>query len=182
MFLAAFIYPVYKQRAFFFEMTPCQASRSMYWYLTPFCESLEIARYIKTHTSKDDRIAVLGSEPQIYFYADRISATGYIYTYGLMESHPFALRMQQEMIKEIEAAQPKYLIFVKLPKSWMIRPDSERLIFNWFEKYQQKYFDLTGIIDIISSDKTIYRWESEVRDYSPQSTNVIYVFRRKVNT
>jgi hypothetical protein len=86
------------------------------------------------------------------------------------------------MIRQIEAVQPKYLVFVKVTKSWLVSPNSEMLIFNWFEKYQQKYFDLSGIIDIISSDKTIYRWDSEVRDYSPQSTNVVYVFRRKVNT
>ena len=46
-------------------------------------------------------MAVLGSEPEIYFLARRHSATGYIYTYGLMEAQPFARRMQDEMIREI---------------------------------------------------------------------------------
>lgn len=31
--------------------------------------------------SREDRIAVVGSEPQIYFYADRQAATGYVDTY-----------------------------------------------------------------------------------------------------
>jgi hypothetical protein len=179
--LLAFSHSVYNQKDFFFEMTPLQACRLMYGS-NPFWESLEIAKYIKARTSKDDRIAVLGSEPQIYFYADRLSATGYIYTYGLMENQRYALQMQREMIRQIEAVQPKYLVFVKVTKSWLVSPNSEMLIFNWFEKYQQKYFDLSGIIDIISSDKTIYRWDSEVRDYSPQSTNVVYVFKRKFAT
>jgi len=181
VFLVAFGYTVVKQKAFFFEMTPLQACRLMY-SSNPFLESLEIARYIKTHTIKDDRIAVLGSEPQIYFYADRLSATGYVTTYALMEPQRYALQMQREMIEEIESAQPKYLVFVKVTKSWLVTPNSEMLIFNWFDKYRQNYYDLAGIIDIIPSSQTVYRWEDEVRGYSPQSTNVVYVFRRKVNT
>jgi hypothetical protein len=86
--------------------------------------------------------------------------------------------MQHEMIAEIEAAQPKYLIFVKVKKSWLVRPDSNMLIFDWFNKYQESYFDLVGITDIISPN-TIYRWNDEVRGYSPRSENVIYVFKRK---
>jgi len=45
---------------------------------------------------------VLGSEPQIYFYSGRRSATGYLYMYSLTEEQKYALRMQKEMIGEIE--------------------------------------------------------------------------------
>ena len=55
----------------------------------------------------------LGSEPEIYFYADRKAATGYIYTYALMEPQRFASQMQAEMIKEVESAHPRYLVFVE---------------------------------------------------------------------
>ena len=74
-----------------------------------------IAQYIKNHTTPSDRIAVFGSEPQIYFYAQRPSVTGYIYTYGLMEDHQFSLSMQKEMITEIENAKPAYIVFVNVP-------------------------------------------------------------------
>jgi hypothetical protein len=179
IFLMAFSFAVIKHKIFFFELTPCRASRFMYGTIYPFCESLEVAKYIKAHTSKNDRIAVIGSEPQIYFYSDRLSATGYIYTYGLMEEQVFALKMQEEMIHEIESAQPQYLVFIKIPKSWVVRPNSNRYIFNWFERYEQEYFELVGIIDIISSHETVYRWDSEVKGYYPRSENVIYVFKRK---
>jgi len=33
----------------------------------PFAESVKIADYLREHTSRDDTIAVLGSEPEIYF-------------------------------------------------------------------------------------------------------------------
>ena len=67
---------------------------------------------------------MLGSEPEIYFYSHRHSATGYIYTYALMEPQKYAQQMQQEMIREIERARPKYLISVAMNYSWLRRPDS----------------------------------------------------------
>jgi hypothetical protein len=68
----------------------------------PLPESEVIAEYIRDHSAPDARVAVLGSEPEIYFLARRHSATGYLYTYGLMEEQPFARQMQDEMIREID--------------------------------------------------------------------------------
>jgi len=38
---------------------------------------------LRAHTAPTERIAVIGSEPQIYFFAQRHAATGYIYMYAL---------------------------------------------------------------------------------------------------
>jgi len=169
---------IYQQRNFFFVMSPSEASRSTYGS-NPFPESLEIARFIKEHSEKNDRIAVIGSEPQIYFYSNRRSATGYIYTYALMEKHSYALKMQEEMIREIESARPKFLVFVNVSTSWLVRSDSEKIIFKWFQRYQEKYFRQVGVIDIISAERTIYHWEEKVLGYSPLSKHWLLVFRRK---
>jgi hypothetical protein len=169
---------IYQQRNFFFVMSPSEASRSTYGS-NPFPESLEVARFIKENSTKDDRIAVIGSEPQIYFYSNRRSATGYIYTYALMEKHSYALKMQEEMIREIESAHPTFLVFVNVSSSWLVRPDSETMIFKWFERYQQKYFRQVGVIDIIPVERTIYHWEEKVLGYSPRSKHWLLVFRRK---
>ena len=67
-------------------------------------DAMTIADYIKTNAPKGAEVAVLGSEPEIYFYSWRHSATGYIYMYPMMEQHAFALKMQEEMIGEIERA------------------------------------------------------------------------------
>ncbi|MHC4124218.1 MAG: glycosyltransferase family 39 protein [Planctomycetota bacterium] len=104
---------LYRQRDFFFKMTPTMAARNTY-SPNPFPESLEIARFIRENTDTNDRIAVIGSEPQIYFYSNRRSATGYIYTYPLMENHPYAVKMQQEMAQEIEKTSPEFLVFVNV--------------------------------------------------------------------
>src|SRR4029450_9774272 len=77
---AALPWPIITERKFFFEASPADASRMIYPE-SPFLESIRIAEYLRGRTTRNDTIAVLGSEPQIYFYSDRHSATGYIYTY-----------------------------------------------------------------------------------------------------
>ena len=176
--LIAILYSVFAERAYLFEFSPNQISRMAYGG-NPFTESVEIADYIKQHTSQDDSIAILGSEAQILFYANRLSATGYIFTYQLIEPHSYALQMQQEMIREIEVASPKFIIFVRVRGSWLVRPDSEDMIFKWFQQYQQKYYKLVGVIDMISSGQTIYHWDQNGVTYSPQSKSVIFVLKRK---
>jgi 4-amino-4-deoxy-L-arabinose transferase-like glycosyltransferase len=101
---------------------------------SPFLEAPKIAEYLRDHTASDDRIAIFGSEPEIFFLANRKSATGYIYMYPLMEPQPFARTMQREMMAEVERANPKYIVSVMSPFSWLVRPDSDRTIIEYAQK------------------------------------------------
>jgi hypothetical protein len=171
-------YTLYQQKDFLLAKDPVTVSRMVYAF-HPFPESLKIAEYIKANSSSDDTIAILGSEPQICFYANRHSATSYIYTYPLMEPHPYALKMQEEMIQQIEAAEPEFLVFISMPVSWGVMSTSEKLVFDWFQQYHQRYYRLVGIVDIVSIDQTVYRWDEDVIGYASQSEYGILVFKRK---
>lgn len=167
---------LYHQRGFLFHMTPLQASRSMYW-LNPFPESLEIADFIRNHSTPEDRIAVLGSEPQICFYSRRRSASGYIYMYPMMENHDFALRMQKGFIADVEAARPKFLIYVNVPTSWSRRSDSHRELFRWFDEYMRRdRLRMVGTVELWQ-DKAVYHWEPNVK-WPVSSRFWIAVFER----
>jgi hypothetical protein len=177
LILCVLVASVYPHRHYLFGVTPAQASRLTYGG-NPFPESLKIAHYLRLHTTPADTIAVLGSEPQIYFYAHRRAATGYIYMFPLMESHPYALRMQQEMIREIEASRPAYLVYVDISSSWLTDPGAPDLIFDWFRKYRRKFYDCVGVIEIGSPGPTVYHWGKAGVGYQP-STPSVYVFKRK---
>jgi hypothetical protein len=171
------LYTVYQQRYFFFVDNPTEALLMTY-YGNPFIETREVGRFIRENSKAGDRIAVIGSEPEIFFYSGRCSATGYIYTYPLMEPHNYALQMQKEMIEEIEAASPEFVVFMNDSSSWLQRPESEMLILKWFKQYQQKYYHLIGVVDIMRPTGSVYRWNQGAIGYSPQSENWIHVFRR----
>jgi hypothetical protein len=176
--IAVICHAGYQQRIVIFQADPRMVSRIIYG-ANPFPESLEVARFIKENSADDDRIAVIGSEPQIYFYSNRRAATGYIYTYALMENHSYARKMQEEMIREVESASPALLVFVNVTTSWLARPDSEKMIFEWTEEYTDKYYRKVGIIDIISRELTVYRWGRECEDYKPRSSHWVAVLQRK---
>ncbi len=178
LFVGAAAHYVATEREYLFSMPPDKVSRKRYG-LNPFVEAPEIARYVRERTSPTDTIAVLGSEPEIYFYADRRSATGYIYTYPLLEPQPFAARMQREMIDEIQSARPSYVVFAKIVTSWLPRRESDKTILAWAERYTKECYDLVGIADIQSMDVTTYRFDEEVAGYRARSDNALFVFRRK---
>ncbi|MBI5810704.1 MAG: hypothetical protein HZB21_05915, partial [Deltaproteobacteria bacterium] len=172
---------LYNEREILFIASPDEVSRIIYgaYGPTPFPESIEIARYIKGHSKENDRIAVLGSEPQIYFYSNRPSATGYIYTYPMMEAHRYALKMQEEMIRDIESERPVFLVYVNIPRSWHAGKPAERLIFDWLERYIPEHYEAAGIADIISKDHTDYIWGDEAERRVPSSKYWVGVYRRK---
>ena len=157
-------------------MGPIAACRAVYG-ANPFPEAVQIASYIRVHTSNDEKIAVLGSEPEIYFYSGRRSATGYIYTYGLMENQKYALKMQKEMAGEIEAAHPKYVVYVDVKTSWLRAPKSETFIFDWAQNYLERGYDLVNSGDIFTQPE--HRLESESQAYSAGSASNVTVFKRR---
>jgi len=67
-------------------MSPVKASACTYGE-NPFLQAQTGARYLREHPPPQASLAVLGSEPEIYFHAHCHSATGYIYTYGLRHRH-----------------------------------------------------------------------------------------------
>lgn len=169
----------WQQRIFLFQLDPGQASRAKYG-ANPFPESLPVARYVAANTRADETVAVIGSEPQIYFYAQRRAATGYIYMYPLMEPQPLASSMQREMIREIETAMPRMVVTVSVPTSWLMRPQSDQTLLSWADAYLSSNYELVGVVDILPSGSR-YVWDAAVRTYTPQSRLGMGVYRRKGN-
>ncbi|HEX4997242.1 MAG TPA: glycosyltransferase family 39 protein [Terriglobia bacterium] len=167
----------YREWDYFFAVPMRQLSREIYGD-NPFVEAPEIAKYIQAHTTPDDRIAVLGSEPEIYFYAKRKSATGYIYMYPLMERQKYSGQMQDEMISEITAAHPKYIVYVNVATSWLARNSKERIL-TWSRAYLDACYQIVGVGDIVSADETHWAWDDQVRGFQPRSGAVIFTLVRK---
>jgi hypothetical protein len=138
VFVLALAVSVFLNRQVWFDLKPAQASRAIYDF-NLFSQAERAAAFIRTDTPPNARVAVVGSEPEIYFLSHRRSATGYIYTYALMEPQPFARRMQEEMIQEIESVRPECVAVVTFNDSWISRPESGHEIFDWWDSYRTNY-------------------------------------------
>ena len=150
------------QRAALFAASPDDVSRAVY-RSSHFIDARQVAQFVRDATAPGDRIAVLGSEPEIYFYADRRAATGYIYTYALMEAQPYAARMQDEMIRQVEAAHPKFVVAVLHRSSWLMGPESPRRILDWIPRYLESCYDRVDAAGPASAEGAfeVYRWKSD---------------------
>jgi Dolichyl-phosphate-mannose-protein mannosyltransferase len=173
---ACLAFPLWSERDFFFQLPLAEANRLVNG-TNPFPESVRIADYIREQSNPADKITVLGSEPQIYFYSKRLSATGYIYTYSLMEPQPYAHQMQEEMIHEIEAARPRFLVLVVMSKSWSTGPDSDQTIFRWADRYCEAEYEEIGLINI-SDGGTDYYFSNRPAGVPPAADHIL-IYRRK---
>ena len=169
-------FPLWSERDFFFQL-PLRQANMLINGTNPFPESIRISDYIRAQSDPEDKVAVLGSEPQIYFYSKRLSATGYIYTYALMEPQPYAHQMQEEMIHEIEAARPRFLVLVVMSKSWLVGPDSDQTIFRWADNYCEANYEEVGLINI-SDRGTDYYFSARPPGVEPAPDRIL-IYRRK---
>jgi 4-amino-4-deoxy-L-arabinose transferase-like glycosyltransferase len=165
--IGALSWALIQQWPFFFIKTPIQACRTLYGS-EPFPEAVEIGRYLEAHSEPGDRIAVLGAEPQIFFYTHRRSATGYIYFYGVWDVPLVADRMAKEMVREIEAAQPRYVVVEFIPP---------RLI-DWARGYLNTKYSIVGRVDIVSGDRTDYHWGEKARAPGTMPARTLVVLKR----
>jgi hypothetical protein len=164
-----------------FSLTPNEVSRALYGS-SPFPESARIASYLAGHTSPTETIAVLGSEPQLYFLARRHSASGYIYVYPLTEPQPLAARMQKEFIGEIETAAPRYVVYVNIASSWLssVYPGKhpEQPINDWWQSYSHSY-DFVGAVDIFEDKPSEFFWDEQLLSRTNSSLPTISIYHRK---
>ena len=176
--ITAVLASVFTQRQVLFGLSPVEVSRALY-ATDPFPEAIEIASELRRRAHPGDRVAVIGSEPEIYFHSGLPAGTTYIYTYPLMEAHPFAARMQEEMIEQIESAKPRFLVLVNVDNSWTRRPDSATRIFEWAEQTVERDYEPIGVAEIVPGAPTRYVWGEPARQVQPTSRAFVVTFERR---
>lgn len=168
-----------QQHSYYFDDDMNLVCKKAYGY-NPFVEAVEIGKYIKNNSTVTDKIGILGSEPEVLVYADRLSATGYMYVYALMEQQKHNKEMQEEMIAELEKAKPEYMLYCNISTSWLIRPNSPDTLLQWTNKYLPANYYLTGMVDIPSDGSPAqYYWGAAEANRQPKYPNYIHILRRK---
>jgi hypothetical protein len=176
--LATFIYAAARNPGYYFNDSPAEVCKTVYG-TSPFSESVEIGRYLRANTKEGDRILVMGSEPQLPFYAGRLSATSYLYTYGLVEIQPYNRQMQQEYISQAEKAKPEFVLFINVANSWMIHPDAPRDIKKWGDQYMVNNYSPVGLVEVHHDRPADFFWNEEARLRKPQTVEFILILKKK---
>ncbi len=169
--------PLLAESFYFFRADATQASRVTYEY-NPFPEAKTIGRYIKRITKDTSSIMVLGSEPELYFYAERRPAISAYYMYFMMDGSELARQKQEELIRQAEKEMPEVIVYVGISSSWMSTPESDEHLINWFNLFlENNRYQLVGAVDIFQ-DRTHYIYGPEARKYKIRSNGFLTLFQR----
>jgi hypothetical protein len=141
---------------------------------------MQTSNYIRQNSSETARIAVLGSEPEIYFYAQRQSATGYLYMYSLIMRQKYTERMQKEFIHEVEKNRPEFLVYVDVADSWgedrEHAPQATEFL-AWMREFAHDHYVVDGVAELDEPNR--YISGESARNYSISSgKQAIYALKR----
>jgi hypothetical protein len=175
-----FVYTVVWLGPYLFQATPVQIIAHTY-LRNPYLQLREVGRYLAVNSSPTNRIAILQSEPEMLFYANRRSVTGYIYAYDITLPGPYRGEMEKQFKAELSAAQPDYVVFVNSPHSWMVSDEAGAQYVNWCRQFAHSNYDIVGVADIIDpiAQQTAFAWDSDARFYTNRSADFIEVLRRR---
>jgi hypothetical protein len=101
----------------YFHLDPSSLNRKIF-DRDPFLEAVGVGSFIKAHSAEQDTIGVLGSEPEICFYAGRHCASSYLYTYPLFEKQKYAEQMRSEMLQQVQDTRPRFVVYADVARSW----------------------------------------------------------------
>jgi hypothetical protein len=136
--LAGVALPTLASREVFGAGSPEQVARAAYG-LNPFPEAETIAAHVAAGSEPGESVYVVGSEPQIPFLAARPSATRYIIFYPLTGGYEDSLERQRELLAEVEAARPRYVVWVNVATSLLVSEDTDLEVFRRSEAMLRGY-------------------------------------------
>lgn len=139
---------------FYGSYSPERLARELL-YPNPLFESRMIGDYLKEQTKPDDRIYVFGSEPQIYFYADRLAATPHIFVFPLTLFPRDPAQIDAELAR-LSSGAPKFIVYVDVPASILIG-----------SKLGERFRN--GVLELLGRR---YRWVGAVDMRGPESKAV----------
>jgi hypothetical protein len=159
-----------------------ELARKLYGF-DPLPEAEAVAKFIQDNSPPSARVAVLGSEPEIYFLSHRHSATGYIYIFALSEAQPFAVEMTQQMIAEIVSCRPEFVVLCDTARWQTPATNSTPSLFDWWGNYQTNYIRV-GLADLIflneTTTETTYAFGTNaVAHYGKIHRCALEIFQRK---
>jgi len=169
-----------KQREYYFKPNYFKLLRTVYG-INPFPEAKIIADKLNAVLKPEDKIAIMGTEIELYVYTNKFSPSRFSGSGALVE-FPVAQSQdwQREFMGDVEKAAPRFLIFFANRYSWMQHPKAVNLIEPWFNKYVNEKYNLYGFADMYS-DQTRYFWTPNIdmQNDPPRSEYKVYIFERK---
>jgi hypothetical protein len=84
----------------------------------PFANSAAAGRYLAEHTAPQEPVLVLGSEPEIYYYAQRPAACRMAIYYPMTGPYSYSAALCDEFLAQWQRQPPRYVAALCVPSSY----------------------------------------------------------------
>ena len=166
-----FISALLTQPCYFFFYSLEHTARKMYFfdYLT---DVRRFSEFLQQHIGQNECLAQFSCEPQVWFYANREGASGYIYNYPLIENQPYADTMTNSYIRETEKANPKWFLYSKFSKLEENKKTIKQ-IDDWFENYTKNY-EIKSVLYSTGNGHAEWKWNTSAIDTLKETLMIVY--------
>ena len=160
-----------------FSLAPKTLEEWVYGTVNPFGESGEVAIHLAQITNPSDTVFVAGSEPQIYYYAERKSKTRFIITYPLNLPTPYQKEYQTELVNDLEKNPPKAIVISQRTMSGLWNEGSPEIFIKYFDNLiSQNYKIIGGYV----WDNTGGHWQEPINDDLIKNASLL-LLDKKIN-
>lgn len=146
----------------------------------PFPEAKKIGDFIAKRTVEGDKVALIGSEPEIYIYSGTRAPSRHAYFSHLVKNNIEQEEWQREFVLDLEREMPKYLVVFNHPGSLLIWPGAKKEFLKRVRSFGKKYYRKVGFVDMISERKSVYKWHDDMQGYQAEGPYNIHIFERKL--
>jgi hypothetical protein len=144
----------------------------------PFLESPLVARRVSELTAPSDYVYVAGSEPQVLYYARRLSPTRFVIAYPMMIPTLLAEKYQREAIRELQERPPAVIVLTRSPMSWLIQESTPREFLPFLEQLLKSDYERIGG-SMADGPRTL--WREPLADEEVGASELILYKRKPEN-
>jgi hypothetical protein len=121
----------------FWALSPAEAMQTIYPG-NAFQRMPALAREIASVSEPEDTVFIFGTEPELLFYARRVSASRYHLLFPLFGPYPDALERQRGVAVEVARAQPAVL--VRIPDTEFFVDGAPQFLTRWFRRFSAQHY------------------------------------------
>ncbi len=143
---AIIVYGVLLSPWYYLTLGEAGKCRKIYGVQNPFAESIPLSEYVARNTRPDETIFIAGSEPQVYYYSERKSASRYIFIYPLLTPFPAVVERQRLAVDEVRQADPRLIIGFFMPASLRMFEETPPVFFDEMHSLILKSYRVVAVI------------------------------------
>lgn len=134
----------------------------------------ELGRRVK----EGERIAIMGSEPEVLVAADRESCSKHLMVYSMLIDPVISPPMQQEYIQELQSCAPEYILWATGTGSWA--PGYDGLgFFETLMQWLEQNYEAVGLAESRNEKPGVIAWDEELKTHQSQNDYKVFVLRKR---